>query len=66
MSGSLNQVGARGKEKSKVIAIDMPANNAAVESAIDNELNKGWHIATSFYDTGREKFRVVFTKPKRN
>ena len=66
MSGSLNQVPSRGKEKSKVITIDIPANNATVESAIDNELNKGWHIATSFYDTGREKFRVIFTKLKRN
>ena len=63
---SLNKSGSRQKEKSKVIAIDMPSNNNVVENAIDNELDKGWHIATSFYDVGREKLRVIFTKPKRN
>ena len=64
---SLNKVGGgRQKDKSKVISIDLPANNAAVKTAIDDELDNGWHISTSIYDSTREKWRIVFTKPKRN
>ncbi len=64
--GSLNQTPNKPKEKSKVITIDLPANNTAVENAVNNELDKGWHIATSIYDSTREKLRIIFTKPKRN
>ena len=64
---SLNKVGGgRGKDKSKVISIDLPANNASMKTAIDAELDNGWHIATCFYDSTREKARIIFTKPKRN
>ncbi len=36
---SLNKVGGgRQKDKSKVISIDLQANNAAVKTAIDHEL----------------------------
>lgn len=58
--------GGRQKEKSKVITVDLPANNGVVKTAIDDELNGGWHVAALFHDTIRDKLRVVFTKPKRN
>ena len=63
---SLDKVPNQQKEKSRVISIDLPANNTAVENAVDNELDKGWHISTSIYDSTREKLRIIFTKPKRN
>lgn len=64
--GSLNQTPNRPKEKSKVITIDLPANNNVIETAVNSELDKGFHIATSIYDSTREKLRIIFTKPKRN
>jgi hypothetical protein len=64
---SLDKVGGgRQKEKSKVILVDMPANNNDIKTAIDAELDNGWHIDGLFHDTVRDKLRVIFTKPKRN
>ncbi len=65
--GSLNKAGAgKAREKSKTITISLPANNNAVKTAIDNELDNGWHIAGVWYDSSRDDVRYTFTKPKRN
>ena len=63
---SLNKSGGREKEKSKTITIGLPKSNPNIKTDIDAELDSGWHIATSFYDTVRDEVRIVFTKPKRN
>ncbi len=67
MEGSLGKRGdSKPKEKSKVISVDLPANNNVIKTAVDDELDNGWHIAGLFHDTIRDKLRVVLTKPKRN
>ena len=66
MGGSLNQVGTRGKEKSKVLRITLPRSNPNIKDDIDAELNNGWHIATSMYLQADNKLLIIFTKPKRN
>ena len=63
---SLNKAPNKKKEKSNVITFNMPGNNADMQTAIDSELNKGWHIQGLFHDTIRDKLRIIFTKPKRN
>jgi len=65
--GSLNKAGAgKAREKSKTITISLPANNNTVKTDIDAELDNGWHIVSSFYDSSRDSVRIIFTKPKRN
>jgi hypothetical protein len=67
MSGTLDKRGDnKPKEKSKVITIALPKSNPNMKTDIDAELDNGWHIATSFYDTSRDELRIIFTKPKRN
>lgn len=64
---SLNKIGGgRQKDKSKTITIALPKSNPNIKIDIDAELDNGWHIATSFYDSSRDEVRIVFTKPKRN
>ena len=64
---SLDKIGGgRAKEKSKTITISLPANNSTVKTAIDAELDNGWHIAGVWYDSSRDDVRYTFTKPKRN
>jgi len=67
MEGSLGKRGDnKPKEKSKLITISLPANNNVFKTDIDAELDNGWHIASSFYDSSRDNVRIIFTKPKRN
>lgn len=64
---SLNKIGGgRQKDKSKTIKIGLPKSNPNIKTDIDAELDNGWHIATSVYDSTREDLIIVFTKPKRN
>ena len=64
---SLNKIGGgRQKDKSKTITVSLPKSNPNLKIDIDAELDNGWHIATSFYDSTRDEVRIVFTKPKRN
>jgi hypothetical protein len=64
--GSLDQTPEREIEKSRVITISLPRSNPNMKSDIDAELDNGWHIQTSFYDTSRDELRIIFVKPKRN
>jgi len=64
---SLNKTGGgREKEKSKTIKIPLPKSNPNIKTDIDAELDAGWHIETSVYDSTREDLIIIFTKPKRN
>jgi hypothetical protein len=53
------------KQASKAITIGLPKSNPNIKTDIDAELNNGWRIATSFYDSTRDELRVIFTRPKR-
>jgi len=64
--GTLDSAGQRRKEKSKLITISLPKSNPNIKTDIDAELDNGWHIASSFYDSVRDDVRIIFTKPKRN
>jgi len=70
MNGSLNQTGTRGKEKSKILRIELPRSNPNIKSDIDTELDNGWHIAScvSFINPPDTKTTLLYTltKPKRN
>jgi hypothetical protein len=64
---SLNKIGGgREKEKSKILRLNLPISNPNIKTAIDAELDDGWHIATSMYMVTDDKILIIFTKPKRN
>jgi len=63
---SLNKIPNKQKEKSKVIRLTLPISNPNIKTAVDDELDNGWHIATSMYLQDDNKLLIIFTKPKRN
>jgi hypothetical protein len=68
MSGSLNKLGGgRENEKSKILRINLPLSNPNIKTAIDDELDNGWHIVSSTY-IGESANQIIYvlTKPKRN
>ena len=52
--------------KSKTITIALPKSNPNIKTDIDAELDNGWHIQSSWYDSSRDEVRYTFTTPKRN
>jgi hypothetical protein len=64
---SLDKIGGgRQKDKSKVLRMSMPISNPNIKTAIDDELDNGWHVSTSVYLPTVDAILIIFTKPKRN
>ena len=59
--GSLDEQQEQPKEVSKCITIALPKSNPNMRDLINTELDNGWHLATSFYDTTWDELRIVFT-----
>jgi hypothetical protein len=63
--GTLDERQEIEKEVSKVITISLPRSNPNMRDDINAELDKGWHIAASIYDSSRDEIRITFTRPKK-
>lgn len=63
--GTLDERQEIEKEVSKVTTISLPRSNPNMKDDINAELNNGWHIAASIYDSSRDEIRIIFTRPKK-
>jgi hypothetical protein len=63
--GTLDETNALPVHASRSITIDLPKSNPNIQTQINTELDLGWHLVTSVYDSSRDEIRVFFVRPKK-